>query len=202
MWLKGKWFRQQSGTSIDPHKHVLETLFADNDCQTGRSPACHSSRIVLNLTRGPTFPTPRRFQRYVMVHLGKSKDKNISPPTAGEVEVLLGQAQEVYGLIKKAAASSKTGDRKRNNAELLVQLGKTAKGVVNFAVDQRRKHAAKKDLARRDIACTIPYSRTVRTQSAVPDIPTFQARFQFRGPFESIVVDAGPSPEEGVTSSI
>ena len=126
-----------------------------------------------------------------MTQFGKSKDKQ-KASSAADLETILAHAQEAYSLIRKAAANGKTG-KKRDHAELIGALAKTTKGVVGFAMEQHKKHTAKKRerAAMQSVDCDIPFERAVRAESCAPDVPAFQARFQLRGDLQTVVIDTG-----------
>lgn len=145
-------------------------------------------------TRSKAYPTRNRglysHQKCnIMTQFGKGTDKQ-ETSSAGDLETVLAHAQEAYTLIKKAAANGNTG-KKEDRAELIGALAKTTKGVVGFAMEQHKKHAAKKKekAAMQRVDCNIPFERAVRAESCAPDVPTFQARFQLRGNLKTIVID-------------
>lgn len=126
-----------------------------------------------------------------MTKHGKGNDKlSVSGPA--NLKTVLHDAQETYGLIKQAAVKGKSG-KKQDHTELLGALAKTTKGMVELAIDQRKRYVAKKQ----DKALLKGHDREVSAKgSGVPggsacDALTFQARFELQGKPQSVAIDTG-----------
>jgi hypothetical protein len=126
-----------------------------------------------------------------MTKHGKGKDK-LSEPDAANIGDVMRDAQETFGLIKQAAAKGKSG-KKQDHAALLGALAKTTKGVVELAIDQRKKYVAKKqetadlrDLSRRSFD-----GRSAVSGGSVRDALTFRARYQNRKEPQIVSIDTG-----------
>lgn len=113
-----------------------------------------------------------------------------SASSAGDVETVLGHAQEVYGLIKQATANGKTG-KKQDPVQLLGALVKTTKGVVDLAIDHRKKYVEnrKEKAMLQNLKSDLSSERAIRAEESSLSPLTFQARFQLRGEPQSIVID-------------
>jgi hypothetical protein len=117
-----------------------------------------------------------------------TKQDKLKEKEKADLGTVFRDAQDSYGLIKKAAAKGTTG-KKQDRAELLGAIAKTTKGVVELAIDQRKKYVAKKQ--NKAVAERGDKHAIYEADQRASKVLTFQARLQSRGDKQGVVIDTG-----------